>query len=164
MTEPAKMFSQSWRPTPSARNSSPARRLRVALVAAAVLALSGALVAWLIKVRPLKEADFLPLCIDEYGDDFPVRAWVRQDGEFLRGLSWNEDNAFTVQERELLLHDLRAFTERKPKGPQVVYLNALARTDAKGELNILPVDARLDRPATWLSLRAVFERLRASGA
>jgi hypothetical protein len=159
------MFSQTWRPTTPPRNGAPARRLRVVLLAAAVLALSGALIAWLIKVSPLKQADFLPLCIDEYGDDFPVRAWVRQDGEFLRGLTWNEDNAFTVQGRELLLRDLRAFTERKPKGPQVVYLNALALTDAKGELNILPVDARLDRPATtWLPLREVFTRLRTSEA
>ncbi|HEY7158687.1 MAG TPA: hypothetical protein VH575_32385 [Gemmataceae bacterium] len=163
MTEPAKMFSQTWRPTPP-RYGATARRLRVALLAVVVLALSGALIAWLIKVRPLKQADFLPLCIDEYGDDFPVRAWVRQDGELLRGLTWNEDNAFTVQERELLLHDLRAFTQRKSKGPQVVYLNALALTDAKGELNILPVDARLDHPSTWLPLREVFARLRASGA
>jgi len=161
MNKPAKAYSRSWRPTPQLpqRSSKSARRLRLALVAAALLAVSGALIAWLLIPRLFQRAYFLPLCIGEYGEEFPVRSWVRQDGDVLRSLGWKERNAFTSQERELLLGELRKAAGSTLEGPLVVYLSAYALTNPKGELCILPVDARLDLPETWLPLGDVFRLL-----
>jgi hypothetical protein len=64
----------------------------VAALAAALLAVSGVLIAWVLFIRPFPKAHFLPLCIGEYGDNFPVRPWVRQDADTLRGLAWHENN------------------------------------------------------------------------
>jgi hypothetical protein len=162
MNEGSKAHSRTWRPTPLPPSSGDKsmRRIRVAVVAAALLAVSGALITWLLFVRPFHPAHFLPLCISEYGEQFPVRGWVRQDGEALRSLGWKETNAFTSQQRELLQSELRKLAGRKFEGPLVVYLSAYARATAEGELCLLPVDALLDRPETWLPLREVFKYLR----
>jgi hypothetical protein len=161
MNKPANAYSRTWRPTPqlAQRSSKSARRLRLALVVAAVLAVSGALIAWLLIPRPFHRAYFLPLCIGEYGEDWPVRSWVRQDGDALRSLGWKERNAFTSQERALLLGELRKAAGSTFDGPLVVYLSAYALVDSKGKLCILPVDAHLDRPETWLPLSEVFRLL-----
>jgi hypothetical protein len=129
-----------------------------------VLALTGALAAWLCYPQPFQAPRFLPLCVGEYGEELPVRGWVRQDGELLRGLGWQEKNAFTSQKRDLLLAELRALANLSPQGPVVVYVSAYALADPRGELCLLPVDARLDRPDTWLPLREVFDLLRACPA
>jgi hypothetical protein len=155
----------SWRlaPPPDTRSGS-SRRLRVFVLAAGVLALTGALLAWLCYPEPYHPPHFLPLCLGEYGEEWPVRGWVRQDGELLRGLGWQEKSAFTSQKRDLLLAELRTFTGRKSSGPVVVYLSAYVLPDPHGELCLLPVDARLDRPDTWLPLRDVFGLLRSCPA
>jgi hypothetical protein len=162
MSNPAKDYSRTWRPAAQLpqRSSKSARRLRIVLAAAALLAVSGALIAWLLILRPFHPAYFLPLCIGEYGEELPVRGWVRQDSDALRSLGWKESNAFTSQERELLLGELRKSAGRTFDGPLVMYLSAYALADAKGELCILPVDARLHARSTWLPLRDVFHLLR----
>jgi hypothetical protein len=144
--------------------SKPSRRLGLVLVAGAALALGGALIGWLFYLRPFHKASFLPLCLNEYGEDFPVRAWARQDAELLRGLGWHERNTFTAQKRDLLVRELREFTRSRRDGPLVVYLSAYARATPQGELCLLPVGASLDQPASWLPLREVLEHLRASKA
>jgi hypothetical protein len=161
MNERSKAYSRTWRPSPQlpSGGDKSMRRLRVAVVAAALLVVSGALLAWLLFVRPFHQAHFLPLCIGEYGEEFPIRGWVRQDGETLRSLGWEETNTFTSQQRELLQSELRKLAGCKFEGPLVVYLSAYARATAEGELCLLPVDARLDRPDTWLPLREVFKSL-----
>jgi hypothetical protein len=166
MTEPSPASSPTWRSAPSepGPGGKASRRLRLLLVAGAALALAGALIGWLFYVRPFHKAHFLPLCLNEYGGEVPVRAWARQDAELLRSLDWHERNTFTAQKRDLLVRELRDFTRSKVDGPLVVYLSAYARTTPQGELCILPVGASLDEPASWLPLREVFEHLRASKA
>src|SRR6516165_8079181 len=123
MNDASKTYSRTWRPVPDQPRGGGrfARRIRVAVLAAALLAVSGALIAWIFFIRPFPKAHFMPLCIDEYGEGFPIRPWVRQDVEALRGLDWEEKkNAFTIQERELLVQELRDFTRREYDGPLVL--------------------------------------------
>jgi hypothetical protein len=166
MSEPSGTSARTWRPaspTPGTAGKS-ARMLRLLLVAMALLALGGALIGWLLYLRPFHEAHFLPLCLNEYGEEFPVRSWARQDADLLRSLGWEERNTFTTQKRDLLVSELRDFTRAKCPGPLVVYLSAYALAAPRGELCILPVDARLEQPSSWLPLREVFEHLRAANA
>jgi hypothetical protein len=154
----------AWRSAPQASGDGRTftRRLGAVLLGAALLALCGAVIAWLLYLRPFQPPHFLPLCISEYGEEFPIRSWTRQDADLLRGLGWVEKNAFTTQKRDLLVQQLREFTQEKSAGPLVVYLSAYAIESTRGELHILPVDAHLDRPDTWLPLREVLDRLRDS--
>jgi hypothetical protein len=162
MSEPSGTSSPAWRP--AAAGGGLSRRLRLTFLTVALLALSGALIGWLFYLRPFHQAHFLPLCLNEYGEEFPVRSWVRQDTDLLRSLGWHERNTFTAQQRDLLVRELRAFTRDHSDGPLVVYLSAYARAAPDGELCILPVGAHLDQPASWLPLREVFEYLRAGKA
>ncbi len=143
---------------PSAGDKS-SRRLGVALLAASVLAVIGAFLAWLTYISPIPKAEFLPLCIGEYEEEFPVRGWVRQDGDALRELGWKQTNAFTSQQLALLRGELGKLAGRTFGGPLVVYVNAYALATPQGEPCLLPIDARLDRPDTWLPLREVFSKL-----
>lgn len=166
MNPHSKAYSRTWRlvaPLPNGGGKF-AYRLRVTAVLAALFAVSGTLIAWLLYFRPLPRAYFLPLCIGEYGEEFPVRGWVRQDGESLRSLGWKASNAFTSQQLALLQQELRQLAGRTFNGPLVVYLNAYARTTEEGDLCLLPVDANLDRPVGWLPLREVFRLLREAKA
>ncbi|HTU21203.1 MAG TPA: hypothetical protein VMG10_24330 [Gemmataceae bacterium] len=166
MSEPSETSARTWRPaSPAPGTGGPlARRLRLILVAIALLALGGALIGWLLYLRPFHQAHFLPLCLNEYGEELPVRSWARQDAEMLRSLGWHQRNAFTTQKRDLLVNELRDFTHASHDGPLVVYLSAYALTAPGGELCILPVDARPDQPSSWLPLREVFEHMRSSKA
>lgn len=166
MSESAKAYSRTWRPAPQLpqRSGKFTRRLRLVLVAAALLVVSGTLIALLFAIRPFHRAYFLPLSIGEYGEEVPVRGWVRQDSEALRSLDWKERNAFTSQERELVLDELSKTAKSSFNGPLVIYLSAYALTNPKGELCILPVDAHLQRPDSWLPLRDVFHFLHDSKA
>lgn len=165
MGESSKIRSRTWRPEvplppPSGKSS---RRLLVVLVVVALSAVLGALIAWLFFISPFPQPSFLPLCIGEYGEEFPIRGWVEQDSDALRSLGWKEINAFTSQQREPLLAELRKAAERSDR-PLVVYLSAYARANSEGELCILPIDAHLDRPEKWLRLSEVFRLLRESKA
>jgi hypothetical protein len=159
MPEPSGTRHRAWRPAGGAPDSGRgARRGRALALAAAVLALTGALAAWLLYHQPFPRPHFLPLCLDEYGDGFPVRRWVRQDGDALRGLRWRESNAFTSQQREQLRSELRNLAGLKPADPVVVYLSAYVLPRADG-VCVLPVDARPDNPAGWVRLRDAFDHL-----
>jgi hypothetical protein len=135
-------------------------------VGAALLAVAGAVTAWFFFLRPFSRPDFLPLCLSEYGDEFPVRAWVRKDLDALRQLSWGGKNTFDRQISQLFLEELKDFTdpEHPHKVPAVLYLSGIVLPGPGEELYLLPVDASLDRPGTWIPLRKVFESLRACKA
>jgi hypothetical protein len=133
-------------------------------LSAAVLAVAGVLAAWLCFPRGFAPPDFLPVCLSEYGDELPVRAWVRQDGEALRSLGWREQSTFASQERDLVLGVLRDLAKREAGRPLVIYLNAIALPGPDGKLCLLPVDGRLDDPKGWIPLAQVFDYLRACRA
>jgi hypothetical protein len=133
-------------------------------VAAVLAAVAGVTAAWLFFPELFRRPHFLALCLGDYGDKLPVRAWVRQDGEALSDFAWQEHNAFASQKRDLVLGDLREFLGRAGRGPVVIYLNSCALPSPKGELCLVPVDAPLDRPDKWVPLRDVFAMLRACPA
>jgi hypothetical protein len=150
-----------WRPTgPSHAGRGRSNKAGPALVAAILAAVAGVTAAWLFFPEFFRRPHFLALCLGDYGDKLPVRAWVRQDGEALSAFAWQEHNAFANQKRDLVLGDLRDFLVRAGRGPVVIYLNACALPSPKGELCLVPVDAPLGRPDKWVPLRDVFAMLR----
>src|SRR5687768_555885 len=67
-----------------------------------VLALAGAIAAWLLHPKPFEPPTFLALWVDQYPDPrLPVNRWAHKDREALRGVWGASDDAFTSQERAL---------------------------------------------------------------
>jgi hypothetical protein len=138
-------------------------RQRLALIVAAVmLVLGGALAAFILYPRGLPQPHFLPIGLSEYRDErLPPSRWTAQDCTALQGLPWISHNAFTSQERVLLVQELKSLGRGQPADqPLVVYLCARAVVGADGAVAVLPGDARLDEPATWLPLGEVLQYLR----
>jgi hypothetical protein len=98
--------------------------------------------------------------IDQYRDPLlPVSPWGDQDRAALRALGnvgLKEQGAFTSQERHLLLQELKMLGRNQPKDqPLVVYLCAYAAATEGGGVALLPADARLDDPNSWLPFKEV---------
>jgi hypothetical protein len=148
---------------PSADASSRARRRLALVVLALILVLSGILAAVLLYPRALPQAHFVALGIDQYRDErLPAPLWTGRDCAALRRVGWKDQNAFTSQERGLLVQELKNLGRSQPKDqPLVVYLCARAVVAEDGGVAVLPGDCRLDDPATWLPLADVLESLRA---
>lgn len=127
----------------------------MAALVAAMLLLAGAIAGVIWWLQPFAQAQFVALWIDQYQDpSVPVSSWAAQDREALLELPWQQKNAFARQERHLLLAALHQL-EGQSGQPLVVYLSAFAVPGEDGEVYLLPGDARLDQPSTWLSLREV---------
>jgi hypothetical protein len=158
--------SRIWRgaaPRPTAQPQPPSgKRGKVLGLSAAILALVGALVAWIFYPSPVRNPYFLAIVISEYRDPgIPINAWANQDRQALLAFPWRDNNAFTSQQRNLLVQELRNLeTGRKPDEPVVVYLSAIARTGPDGKVALLPGDGRLDEPASWLPMDEVLKSIR----
>src|SRR5262249_53131134 len=130
-------------------------------VLALLLALLGATAAWLCFPSPVAMPSFLGGWIDQYKDPIPVNAWAPEDREALeKKPRWERINAFPSQVRALLkqvLHNLRQEGEK----PVVVFLSAYAVALPDGTVHLLPADANLEKPGTWLPLVDVLRDLRA---
>src|SRR5579859_942404 len=157
---------QSWK---AAEGSAPkpgtpaAKRRQVLLLLLALLALVGIVAGWLVLLKPPLDPYFLPLCVTEYKDrHLPANAQADQDREALLAGDYFKQkaaNAFASQERRLLIQELDNLRGRKPKEATVVYLSAHLVADPSGELFLLPGDASIDDPATWVSFHDVLDRL-----
>src|SRR5262249_39742582 len=140
---------QNWRagePATSAGRTptGSSKRRQIIAILFVMLALLGAIAAWFFYVHPVPEPYFEAIWIDEYRDTrIPVNAWADRDRTALRGVRWQETNAFTRQERHLLQGELSGL---KTKGdrPIVMYLSAHALTGDNGEILLLPGDASAD--------------------
>src|SRR5262245_45819868 len=88
-----------WRPGAggaAAADRAAARRRKIVWVVGALLAVAGALAAWLCYPRPFRRPYFLGLWIDQYEQKgLPPRLWARPDRAALRALPWEGNNAFT---------------------------------------------------------------------
>jgi hypothetical protein len=134
-----------------------------------MLALAGVLAAFLLYPRPAPRPYFVAIVIDQYRETdphgdlrFPVSAWSGQDREALRTIGWAGHEAFTSQLRDLLLRELAGLRNgRPPDQPLVLYLSAYAAVREDGVVCLLPADARLDDPATWLPIREVLDLVKA---
>jgi hypothetical protein len=131
------------------------------VVLATMLALAGALIGFLLYIRPYRPPAFLSLPITEYRDRrYPPNDFAQQDGEALLQRFHAEGNrlAFNSQEGDLLQQEIRELSERKEKA-LVLHLSSLAIC-REGKVYLLPANADADRPETWLPLDTVLEALR----
>jgi hypothetical protein len=114
-------------------------------------------------VRPLPHPFFVPLWIARYADTaLPTPAWTGQDRDALiQGNYFKHVAATTTSEQAQsdIRQTLSTLQARSTSESIVVYLSGLARTDAAGAVQVLPADASLDDPATWLPLAVVLESL-----
>jgi hypothetical protein len=127
----------------------------------AILALAGALVALLFYLQPAPQP-LLVVLRTEYRDPLlPVSPWGDQDRAVLREAGLKTQDAFTSQDRDRLREELKNVGhDLKPDQPLVIYLSAYAAGTANGDVALLPADARLDDPASWLSIKEVLEALK----
>jgi hypothetical protein len=138
-----------------------ARRWKTFLLLVTILTLCGVVLAWVFLLRRFTEPYFLAIPITEYrGAGLPRNTCAEKDCDLLKKHFANNHVAFNFQERrqlEGLLHSLA--DEKYEKTPVVVYLAAYAVYCA-GEVYILPGDAQLKKPATWVPLVSVVKSLR----
>jgi hypothetical protein len=153
-----------WRDPQSAHPASgrSSRRLRVPLLLGLLAVLIASLAAVLPYFRPRARCHLLPLCVASHRERaFAPLAWRVQDRDGLVGGGYfgstTEITASTLDQAELV----RVLTQLRSQKQDalVVYLAAAARTDAEGQVHLLPADADLDDAATWLPLRRVLELL-----
>jgi hypothetical protein len=158
--------------SPAGGPGAPGRGKKIFALLAVMLALAGVIVGLIYWIKPRPEPYFLPLFITDYrAAEIPVIPLAQADREALcnsaslgeRGY-FGSVSAFTSQERRRLLDELEALKDREPARPVVVYLSAHARTGPSGEVFILPGDADVDDPTTWIRLREVLELFRACAA
>jgi hypothetical protein len=165
MNSTPKPLEPRWRGLPShapaGAGPSSRKRTKVVVLTVLVLVLVGVVAGLLYWIRPIHTPYFLAAWVDQNVDpQIPVNPWAPQDREALRALPWEDQNAFASQSRHRLVSELSGLSQRGNQ-PVVVFLSALALTDTDGEVFLLPADAHLENPRTWLPLREVFTQLRA---
>jgi hypothetical protein len=155
---------RSWRPTGTARKTGESRassRLTKILVLSVVLlALIGALAAWLLMPSPFPTPYFLTILMTDYRDrHFPPLPFDQQDSTALlqRFVTDHASQAFNSQQRDQLTRTLAELHSRQEPAV-VVHLraHAVARGD---EVYLIPGDAKADEQANWLPLKDVLEAL-----
>ena len=163
---PAQPRKQNWRHTaPSAsvvRKPSVSRRgKKIFALSAVLLALGGAVAAWLLFVKPVQSPYFLTIPVSEYTSaDLPANAFAEQDSDaLLKHFTENDrgKKAFESQTRDRLLRELRGL-EGKSDVPLVVHLRAHALW-RDGKVYVLPGDADVDDPSRWLPLGEILQAL-----
>jgi hypothetical protein len=133
-----------------------------------LLALAGTVAALPFLLGGVEHPFFLTIPIDEYSDEsdgarLPPNAAARRDSDgLLPFFPGAHVQAIGGQERRRLVSELRGLEARKEKAV-VVHLSAYAlRHD--GDVFLLPGDADLRDPATWLSLNDLLALLHACPA
>jgi hypothetical protein len=165
-SRPAVPRARDWRPHPTTapigRRGPSARGKKIFMALALMLALAGAVVGFLFYINPFGPPVFLSLPITEYTDHrLAPNAFAHQDGEALlrrfpgkgNGLAFNSQQGDVLRQqlRELKNHSERTF---------VFHVSSLAicRED---KVYLLPADADLDRPQTWLPLDELLQAVAA---
>jgi hypothetical protein len=145
----------TWRDAQMRRATLPSsvqpRQRRALFLAGILLALVGAVVALLLFLNKPPVISYIALVVDQYTDPrIPPQAWADQDRKALTQFTWNNLNTFPNQQRSELLRGLRELGANLSKDdPLVIYLRAYACTDGEG-VSLLPADAALDAPETWI--------------
>jgi hypothetical protein len=138
------------------------RRAKIVSAVVAILLLVGAIAAWLLWPDPVPRPHTLAIWVCDYPDRrIPINPWAEQDRKTWLTLPLKDTNAFPSQQRNLLVQELRKL-EQFPHldEPVIVYLDGFAVTDPDGKVFLLPNDASLDNPGTWLALDDVLKYLR----
>src|SRR5579885_634179 len=103
--------------TPGRQSVAPAARKRrqVFGLLASILFLAGAAAAWVLLVRPFNEPVFRTVSITEYlARQIPVNPLAVQDGETLLQHFRASEQAFDLQQRDLLVRKLQELKQVKP--------------------------------------------------
>ena len=119
-------------------------------------------------LRPPAQCRLVPLCMASQHDRaFAPLAWRVQDRDALVEGGYftaTADVSASSLDQISLVRELKALSRQGGPESVTVYLIAAARTDAAGQVYLLPADAHLDDPSTWLPLRRVLELLKQSDA
>jgi hypothetical protein len=159
---------RSWRPKRVEQPATTGRptRGRIYALAIALLVLAGTVIALLFWLRPIQEAYFLGIWIDQYADArIPYASWVNEDRDSLLALPWRDKddrNPFARQHLHLLRELFQNLQGREGR-PLVVYVNAYALANDE-EVFILPGDAKLEEPKSWLPLGDLLKGMHNSSA
>lgn len=136
------------------------RTVMVLLLTAA--AIVGILIAMLMWLQAPPHPITLPIWVTEYRSNaLPINIVAIRDRMVVRaarGLPPLGMQITASQQRHSLMEQLASLVERSPKDDVLVYVCAYAAPGPHG-LCILPADADLDDPQTWLPLRAVLTNL-----
>jgi hypothetical protein len=128
-------------------------------------ALAGIVAGLIFFLRPAPKPVFLSIAVTEYADrNWPVNAFARQDAEALQKHFGSDGTvAFQSQERELILRELNQLADRSrgdDKGrPIVVHFSANALVH-EGAVYVLPGDAKVGLPGTWIKLEDLLDPLK----
>jgi hypothetical protein len=135
------------------------------LALALLLALLGVTAAWLLFPSRLVEPSFVDAWIDQYDDPrIPPTAWSTQDRKALNEFPWEAINAFNSQEGRHLRQLLSGLRKHPTDRPLVVFLGAVAATKADGTVCMLPSEAAIEEPNSWIPLTEILGYLRACPA
>jgi hypothetical protein len=161
------VVSPGWR-DPADTSAAPGARPRsrrgrkLFFLLAALLAIAGAVVGFLLYLRPAPNPVFVGLWITEYKDpDILPIPYGEQDRAALRAFPWQGNDAFNSQEKERLVRELDRLREKPPATAVAVYLSGYVIADADGKPCLLPGSARLDDESSWLPMTYVLDALRA---
>jgi hypothetical protein len=153
----------------------PTYRKRVFKLAAVFMALIGAFLAWLMFWEKVEPPVVLAIPITQYDD--PARRWppndyaendysaLRENRHFREQKQEDKQKAFASQNKTTLVGELKSLhTSEGMDRAAVIFLWSLARTDAGGEVFLLPADARPDNPNNWVSLPEILKLVEACSA
>lgn len=149
---PAHARSKPWPWTP--------RQRQLYFLAAALAVVCGAILVWALLPRALDEPVFLSIPITQYSDPgLPPNAWAEQDGDLLLAhFASKESHKLTnCQEGNQLLNELATIQKTKAHAV-VVHLRAHALAVA-GRVYLLPGNATLGQPRSWVALDEVLKAL-----
>jgi hypothetical protein len=141
--------------------SSSARHRKALILLAVILALTGAIAAWLFYPRGLPVTAFVTIPIREYSDyRYPINPFALQDSNLLVARFPKDlaHHAYTSQDRGSLLGELNALRGRSDRA-LVLHLRAHALRQGN-TVYVLPADADPGNADTWLALDRVLESLR----
>jgi hypothetical protein len=156
---------RGWHGKPGAKAPG-GRKTKILVLGGLMLAIAGAIVAWFLYLREKPRPVFVALVVDEYKDDrLPVAAFAADDRTELPALAWHTHNTFTAQQKSELTRALGELKNQPSGHPVAVYIRAFAVTavhpkTGRPAVALLPADARLDDPSTWLFLDAVLDALK----
>jgi hypothetical protein len=156
-----------WRDEGSVQAVEAASRRRRVLLLFALVAGVVALGVWCLDyLRPPARCRFVPLFVEGYRSPaLPLLPWRAQDRQALVDGPYfsSIDDTSSSLGQGTIVRKLTALG-RASAGAAVVYLSCYARTDAAGQVQLLPADCDPGDPVTWLPLREVLTQLRQAAA
>ena len=119
---------------PGGRPPRTGRRRKLFFLLAALLAIAGAVVGFLLYLRPAPNPVFVGLWMTEYKDpDILPIPYGEQDRAALRAFPWQGNDAFNSQEKERLVRELDRLREKPPATAVAVYLSGYVIADSEGK-------------------------------